>query len=100
MTGAYPDNLREQHIDKFESASGENEVIIMYKGQTMVRMYDVDGLPKGFQYRFLTMITELLQGKRTELWDSQVIFGEVVKPTKEQLTQLRDYFNSARRDEE
>lgn len=99
MTGTYPDNLREQHIRKFQVVNGADDVTIMYGDQVFVQIRDVDGLPKGFEHRFILMITEMLQGKRTELWDSQVVFGEIVKPTREQLMAVRDHFNTQRNDE-
>lgn len=76
MTGTLStEQLREKHGRLFVVAPIEGGVEILYAGALFATIELEERLPPGFVDRFIAHAMDLLSGRRSALWDEQVIFG-------------------------
>ena len=88
-------NLREEHCPKFTITHHQNGATIRYDGFIFIEIARLPGPPEGFYERAVDHFFASLSGVRTALWDEQSIYGSIVKPSREQMTAVKDEWNQA-----
>lgn len=77
MTGELQlEQQREKHGRLFVVAPIEGGVEILYAGALFATVELEERLPPGFVDRFIAHAMDLLSGRRSALWDEQVIYGD------------------------
>ena len=87
----YKGNLRDQYRHRF-TIVGRN---IFFDEKIYATVAAPPELPEGFNDRVLLHLVELLNGKRTSIWDDQVVFGSEVTPSRKHLSAARDQFKTS-----
>jgi hypothetical protein len=76
MTGELnPEQLRHKHGQLFLVAPIEGGVEILYAGALFATIEIDERLPAGFIDRFIAHAMDLLTGRRSSLWDEQIVHG-------------------------